>query len=230
MSKKTDNTEEKIVAVEQVLSRTEQFFEKNQKVISISVGVIVFIVLAIFAFKRFYLEPKETEAQSQIFMAQQYFEKDSLNKAMNGDGNYLGFISIIDDYGMTKAANLSHYYLGVCYLKKGQFKESIDEFNDFSSNDKVLKPLSLSGIGDAYLELGETQKAIDYYKKASLANKNIFTAPQFLMKTALTYEILNDYENALKIYEQIKKDYFKSYEGRQIDKYIARAKGLISNK
>ena len=133
-------------------------------------------------------------------------------------------------YCLTKAANLSHYYLGVCYLKKGQFKEAIDEFEDFSSNDKILKPLSLSGIGDAYLELGETQKAIDYYLKASEANKNIFTAPQFLMKAALTYEILNDYDNALKIYEQIKKEYFKSYEARQVDKYIARAKGLKINK
>ncbi len=34
-------------------------------------------------------------------------------KHLQGDGNYPGFLEIIDDYGMTDAANLAHYYAGV---------------------------------------------------------------------------------------------------------------------
>jgi len=57
-----------------------------------------------------------------MFMAQKYFEQDSIRKALNGDGQYLGFLAIIDEYGMTKSSNLSHYYAGMCYLKLGQFE------------------------------------------------------------------------------------------------------------
>jgi len=53
---------------------------------------VVLIVLGFFGFRRFYLEPKEKEAQAQMFMAEKYFEMDSINKALNGDGNYKVFL------------------------------------------------------------------------------------------------------------------------------------------
>ena len=85
MAKQVDKTEERIEKVEQAFSRTELFIEKNQKIILIVVGVLVVIVLGYFGFNRFYLAPRETEAQGQMFMAEKYFEMDSLNKALNGD-------------------------------------------------------------------------------------------------------------------------------------------------
>src|SRR5512137_655283 len=105
MAKQVDKTEERIVKVEEAFSKTEQFIERNQKIILIIVGALVIVVLGFFGFKRFYLAPKEKEAQGQMFMAEKYFEMDSISKALNGDGNYLGFLDIIDQYGITKSAN-----------------------------------------------------------------------------------------------------------------------------
>ncbi len=48
--KKTDNTEEKIMAVEEALSKTEIFIEKNQKLLGIIIGAIALVVLAYFGF------------------------------------------------------------------------------------------------------------------------------------------------------------------------------------
>jgi len=59
MAKKIDKTEERIVAVEEAFSKTEQFIEKNQKIIMIVVGAIILIVLGYFGFKRLYLAPRE---------------------------------------------------------------------------------------------------------------------------------------------------------------------------
>jgi tetratricopeptide (TPR) repeat protein len=230
MAKKANNTEEKIVAVEEVLSKSEQFIEKNQKIIIIVIGAIVVVVLGIFAFKKYYIAPKEAEAQGQMFAAQQYFEKDSITKAINGDGNFLGFEAIADEYSMTNAANLAHYYLGICYLRKGEYEKAIDNLESFKGSDRVIKPLSLSAIGDAYMELGDKEKAVKYYLKAANKSKNLFTSPQFLMKAGLTYEMLGDWENALKTYEKLRKDFYKSNEARQVDKYIAKAKGMLKNK
>ena len=226
MAKKVDHTEEKIQVVEEVLGRSEQFIEKNQKLITILVGAIILIVLGYFGFQKFYLAPREKEAQSQIFMAQKYFEQDSLNLALNGDGNYLGFLSIIDDYGMTKTAYLSHFYTGMIYLKKGDFNKAIEHLKKFDSDDEFIGSMATGAIGDAYLEQNNTEKAIEYYLKAADQKKNDLTSPQFLLKAAWACETVGKYDKAIEAYERIQKEFTKSVESRDIEKYIARAKIL----
>ena len=227
MAKKIDKTEERIEAVEEAFGKTEQFIEKNQKIILIVVGAIILIVLGYFGFKRLYLAPREKEAQSQMFMAEKYFETDSVTKALKGDGNYLGFLDIIDQYKFTKSANLSHYYAGICYLKKGEFQNAIDQLNDFSSGDELIAPMAIGAMGDAYMELNNTDKAIDYYLKAADKRKNDLTSPVFLMKAGMAYELEGKNDLALKIYLRIKTEFARSSEGHDIDKYIARLNGLV---
>lgn len=228
MAKKIDKTEDKIVAVEEALGRTEQFIENNQKTLTIIISVIIIIVLGFFGYKKFVVHPMEKEAQSQIFMAEMYFQKDSLDKALYGDGNYLGFIDIVDEYGITQTAKLANYYAGICLLKKGQFEDAISYLKDFSVNDHIIAPMALGAIGDAYSELKDFDKAASYYMNAANEDNNEFTSPTFLFKAGLTYEILKDYNNALKVYQRIQDDYKNSSEARDIEKYIARAKQIAS--
>src|SRR5436190_16297037 len=94
-------------------TKAEDFFEKNKKAVSYGSSAVLILVIAVVAINNFYLPSKEKEAQPQIFKAQQYFEKDSFRLALNGDGNYDGFLKISDEYSWTKAACLSHYYAGV---------------------------------------------------------------------------------------------------------------------
>jgi tetratricopeptide (TPR) repeat protein len=226
MAKKQDKTEGGIVAVEEALSKTEKFIERNQKILTIVIGAIVVVVLVFFAFKRFYMAPKEKEATEQMFIAERYFESDSLNLALNGDGMYPGFLDIIDDYGMTKGANLSKYYAGICYLKMGNFEEAIDYLKSFKGKDHILGPMAKGGIGDAYMELNQPGKAAAYYTEAAEIKENEFTTPLFLLKAGWAYEVMKDYGQAMKVYERIKYDFPSSMEAREIDKYIARSKSL----
>jgi tetratricopeptide (TPR) repeat protein len=225
--KKIDKTEERIVAVEEAFSKTEQFIEKYQKIILIAIGVIVIIILGFFGFKRFYLGPKEKEAQSQMFMAEKYFEQDSLKKALNGDGQYLGFLAIIDEYGMTKSANLSQYYAGICFLKLGQFDQAIEHLKAFSSDDEFVGPMAKGAIGDAYMELKQVDKAAGFYVDAAELRVNEFTTPLFLMKAAMAFEELGKFDKALEMYKRIKADFPRSNEGRDVDKFISYTEGLI---
>jgi len=227
MAKKIDKTEERIVAVEEAFSKTEQFIEKNQKIILIVVGALIVVVLGYFGFKRLYLAPREKDAQTQMFMAEKYFEMDSLNKALKGDGNYLGFLNIIDDYKFTKSANLSHYYAGICYLKKGEFQNAIDQLSDFSSGDELVGPMAIGALGDAYMEMNNTDKAIGYYLKAADKRKNDLTSPVFLMKAGMAYELEGKNAEALKTYTRIKTEFARTNEGREVDKYIARVNAQV---
>jgi len=79
--------------VEQTLTKTEQFLEENYKPLLIGLGILV-VIVGIFWLGRMYIIKQNDEAQAQMYQAQRYLELDSLNLALNGDGNYLGFIDI----------------------------------------------------------------------------------------------------------------------------------------
>ena len=228
MAKKKDRTEEGIVAVEEALSKTEQFIENNQKMLTIIVAVIAILILGFFAFKKLYVEPQQQEATSQMFMAEKYFEMDSLNLALYGDGMYPGFLDIIDDYGITKSANLANYYAGICYLNLGDFEAAIDHLKSFKGRDQILGPMAKGAIGDAYMELNQPDEAVDYYIAAAEKSTNDFTTPLFYQKAGWAYELLEEYNKAIKVYTKIKEDYAQSNEARDIDKYIARAQGMLN--
>lgn len=224
MAKKQDKTEDRIVAVEEALSKTEHFIEENQKILFIIIGAIIVVVLGFFGFKRFYQAPREQAGLEEMYMAERYFEMDSLNLALNGDGMYPGFLQIIDDYSMTKASNLSKYYAGICYLRLGNFDEAIDYLKSFKPKDQILGPMAKGALGDAYMEKNQIARAADYYTEAAEMNENDFTSPLFLMKAGWAYELNSEFDKALKSYEKIKYEFPNSNEAREIDKYIARAK------
>jgi tetratricopeptide (TPR) repeat protein len=219
-----EEKDEPILDVEEALGRTEHYINENKKSLSIIVGAIVLLICAFFAWKYLYMKPLAEEAQTKIFWAEKWFEKDSINMAMNGHGDTLGFLKVADEYGNTPSGNLSHYYLGVCYRAKGDFKSAIKQFEDFDGNDQIVSAVAVGAIGDCYIELGNTEEGISYYLKAASSNRNNFSSPIFLKKAALAYEDEKNYTEALKIYDKIKTEYFETAESRDIDKYIARVK------
>jgi tetratricopeptide (TPR) repeat protein len=224
MAKKKTKQEDNLQELESALTRTEQFIEDNQKKITYVVGAVVVLVAVYLAFNRFYLQPKEQEALTQMFMAENYFEKDSFNLAINGDGNYLGFLDIIDDYSITKSANRAKYYAGISYLHLGQYEDAINYLKKFKTDDLLLAPIKAGAIGDAMLELGNNEDALKQYKKAYSETDNELTTPVYKMKAAKLLESMNKLDEALKLYEEIKKDYPESAEGTTVDRYIARIK------
>jgi len=222
MAKNKDHKQdENLMEVENALTKSEQFIEDNQKILSIVIGAAVVLVAVYLGYTKLYIQPKEKAAQEEMFFAEQYFEKDSFNLAINGDGTNPGFLDIIDDYSATPAGNLANYYVGISYLHMGQYEDALDYLNDFSTDDLVLAPVLEGAKGDCYVELNENDKAISAYKKA-YSTKNEFTTPIYLMKAAQLMETQGELEDALEAYTQIKKDYPTSTEARTIDKYIAR--------
>lgn len=225
MAKKTVD-QDGIEVIESSLSKTEQFIEDNQRTLTIVIIVILAIVGGYLGYKKYVVGPAELEAQQQSFAAEQYFEKDSFRLALYGDGNAFGFEQIADEYSSTKAGNLANYYAGICQLNLGEYESAIEYLESFSTDDKMVGPMALAAIGDAYCELQDFDKAAGYYEDAAALHVNDFTTPAILFKAGLVYEEKGDYAKALATYEKIKKEYPKSFEGNlsRIEKYIARTK------
>jgi tetratricopeptide (TPR) repeat protein len=223
---KTEANQPAISSVEETLSRTEQYLEENYKPLLIGLAIIV-VLVGLGWLGKIYLNKRNDEAQSQMFQAEKYLEVDSLKLALNGDGNYLGFLDIVKDYKFTKSANLAKYCAGICYLHLGNYNEAIDFLNKYSKKDKVIGSLAIGATGDAYVELGNTEKGISKYIEAADFGKNSFNTPLFLMKAGELYELTGKFSEALKLYQRIADQYPESTEGTSIEKYIARVKLLI---
>ena len=221
-----EEKDQPVVDVQETIGKAERYVEENKQSLSIIIGAVVLLVGGYFAWTKLYLAPLEEEAQAKMFAAERYFEKDSINKAINGDGDekHPGFKAIIDDYGLTASGNLAHMYLGLCYLHTGKYEDAVNELKEYDGDDLILAPISVGAMGDAYSEMGKQDEAIDQYLKAAEAAKNDFTTPIYLMKAAMLYESQAKYADALKLYEQLKTDYPEAREGRDVEKYISRAK------
>jgi tetratricopeptide (TPR) repeat protein len=212
--------------VEETLTKTEQFLEKNYKIVFIVLGTFV-VLVGLFWLGKMYLGKRNDEALSQMYQAERYLEMDSVNLALNGDGNYLGFIDIASEYRFTRAGNLALYGAGICYLHMGQYHEAIEYLEKYSKKDEVLGSIALGATGDAYVELGDLGKGISKYIEAADHATNSFNTPIFLMKAGEMLELTGNPSGALEIYQRIKDEYPESREGLAIEKYIARVKYLV---
>lgn len=221
-----NKNEEIIFDVEDAYSKSESWVIENQKSLTIIVGVGIALVVSYFGYQNFIQAPNEQAAKEVMWNAEQAFAADSLDQALNGTASYIGFLDIIDEYGSTKSGNLAQYYAGISYLRLGDYNSAIDYLENFDTDDVMVSSVAMGATGDAYMELGQVDQAIKFYKNAADHVSNDLTSPIYLMKAARAHEEAGDYNDALTLYKRIKKDYPSSSEGTLADKYIARAEAM----
>jgi tetratricopeptide (TPR) repeat protein len=205
----------------QRLADTEKFVKQNRLILGIVVGVVVLLVGGYFLYN-YMASSQEQEAQAEMFPALYYLQNDNLEAALKGDGNYPGFKDIVEDYPMSKGANLAHFYIGSIYMKQGKFNEAIAELNKFSASDLIMQGRAYCLIGDAYMELSKWNDAITYYQKAVSYKANKHFTPVYLMKLALAYEKANKNTEAIAAYDKIITLYFNATEAANAKKYKAK--------
>jgi predicted negative regulator of RcsB-dependent stress response len=207
--------------IQEKLEGIEHWVEKNPKLLIGVVGVIVLAVGGFFGY-RYWVGNQDAQAQKEMFQAVRYFEADSLNLALNGDGNNLGFLQIIDDYSLTEAGNLANFYAGAIYLKQGKFPLAIFHLEDYKANDLLVQARAYSLIGDAYMEQKSYEDAAKFYEKAAGYKPNKEFTPVYLMKAGLAYEKLNNTDKAKAAYQTIIDKYWESSELQNAKKFKAK--------
>ena len=215
-----DIKKENAEAVVEAVSKTEKFFQENGKLIAYIFGAFVAVCVIAFCWFKFAYQPKVNEAQGQMAVAEQNFRYADYELALNGDGNALGFVQIIDEYGK-KAGKSVYFYAGVCELQLGEWEQAIKYLQAYNGKDAILAARATACIGDAYVGLEDYKKALGYFEKAAATVDNMYAAG-YLLKAAAVAEVLGENEKALAYYKSIKEDYPQSLEAYDIDKYIGR--------
>lgn len=199
-------------------------FAKNQNIILGALAAVLVLVIGFVGYNQYYLPSKNAEAQNRIFGAQEAFKAEKYNEALNGEvPNYVGFLSIANEYGSTQTGKLAHYYAGLSYLYLGQFDNAINHLQKFDSDDMILGAYALGALGDAYAEKGDMGKAIQYYKDAANHHDNELSAPAFLVKSALALEVNGKSKEAFEQLNKVKKNY-PNYNANsmELETHIAR--------
>jgi len=217
--------------LDKTASKTEDWVAKNQKIIIGVVGAVALFTVGYLVYQKFVMAPKQDEAATEMFQAQQYFQQatdgvasDSLYKlSLKGAEGKFGFVDIAEKYSGTDAGNLANYYAGVAYLNTGKYTEAIEYLSKFKSDDIVLSALAKGAIGDAYSQKNQPKEALENYLKAVEANKNDFTTPRFLLKAGKTALALGNKADALKYFTDIKDNFDATPEAASIDVLIGLA-------
>ena len=209
---KNENAE----AVVEAVSKTEQFFNENGKLIGIICAAVVVLAAALFCWNKFVYVPAADEARGQMAFAEENFRAEDYEVALNGDGNVLGFAQIIDEYG-AKAGASAYFYAGVCELHLGNWEMAIKYLENYKGKDAILKARATACIGDAYVGLEEYAKAVEYYEKAAATVENDYAAG-YLLKAGIAAEKIGENAKALGFYETIKEKYPRSMAAYEIDK------------
>ena len=210
----------------------EDFFLKFKKQIIIGVVAILLVVAGAILYNAYVAGPREDKASTAIAKGEQYFNEEQFDKALNGDGaGYVGFVKIASDYSSTDAGNLANLYAGLSYFNLGKYTEAVTYLEKFSTKgDAMVSPTATAALANAYAQTGNVDKAISTLKKADdMADSkaddvNNSISPTFLLQAGKLLESQNKKDEALKLYQDIKKKYVNSslVQSSDIDKYIER--------
>ena len=218
---KNANKNVDLANVEQAFSKSEAFIEQHLSKILTGVGAIVAVVIIVLAVNNFVIQPREARAESEMFRAQVHFANGNFEQALNGDFATLGFREIATSYRMTASGNLANAYAGISYFHLGEYENAIEFLSRFRGRGSYLAVAVTGMIGDSYVQLGETQRAIRFFEQAGDMN-NAVLSPIYLKKAGLAHESLGQYGRAMRNFERIRDSFPMSQEAVDIEKYIAR--------
>lgn len=219
MSKK--KAKQQVNEFDETLAASRSFFEKNKKAILYGGGGLLAIIIIALLIHQFYITPRNIKANESIFHAEQAFNDGNYEKALNGDGENMGFLAVIDEFKNTKAGNIACLYAAKCYEATGKYQEAIDMLDKFSGcGDAMISPAATALKGNCYAQLGQNDKAVEFLMKAAKEADNNTISPTCLLQAGQIYVALGQKEKALDCYKQIKKKYPQSNIFYEIDKYI----------
>ena len=207
-------------------TQTENFFEKNSKMVVVAIVVIFALAAAIFGYKKVIVEPRNVKGQEMLFEAQYQFESQNADfaLALNGNENTPGFAQVVEQYGNTPAGNLARMYAAACSLRLGEFDQAQSYINSFKNvkgvPGEIINAMAAGIKGDIAVEKGDNAGAAKLFEQAAKVSENDFTTPMYLRKAALAYKAMGDEAKAEELMKVINEQYPASYDAREAIKLV----------
>jgi len=171
--KKNQPTRTKLEEFNDSLSSIEQNFEKHKKVVYWTVGSILLIAAAFFAYNYLVHKPNVEKAKNEIAQADNYMMAQDTVKALKG------YQDVAKKYGhnflfKNGVGNLAKLKAATILYSQNKNDEAQKFLDDYSTKGKVVGPFSQCLMGDTYVNKKQYDEAIKCYDKAIDMSRDSF--------------------------------------------------------
>ncbi len=201
------------------------FYEENKKkILYVALGVVVVAgLLGLYIYKNRANNELAATALGKIYS---YYDQGSSDPnaytlAINGipERKVEGLKSIVDKYGSSSSGEVAKLYLGNAYYATGKIDDAMKMFEGFSSSDPALSAAAIAGEGACYESKANFEQAAAMFEKAG--SMQTLSGAEYLQSAARNYGLKGDKAKALEVCKKIKKEYPKSAQARDIDRFIS---------
>ncbi len=219
--------------IRETLAHGAEAVISHQRVVGILVTVAVVVGLAIVGW-RFYGERQTVKASAALDDAMKVYEAriralgepaeptevtyvDERNKY---DDAAKKFANIANAYPRTRPGQVARYYAALCQEHLGRYDEAEKQLKGLeSSGSDDLAALARFQLAEVYEKTGKGDDAVRLYRQ--LADKPTVLVPKAVVLLALADHLAkNNPQEAMKLYEQVKKDFPDSAAADEADQHL----------
>jgi predicted negative regulator of RcsB-dependent stress response len=219
--------------IRETLAHGAEAVISHQRLVGIAVTVAVVVGLAIVGW-RFYGERQTVKASAALDDAMKVYEArirapgepaeptevtyvDERNKYEDAAKK---FASVAQNYPRTRPGQVARYYGALCQEHLGRYDEAQKQLKELESsgNDEFVA-LARFQLAQLYDKTGKGDDALKLYRQ--LADKPAVLVPRAIILLALADHLgRSNPQEAMKVYEQIKKDFPDSAVADEADKRL----------
>ena len=204
----------------------EQFkSNKKLRLTSMIIGGLVIIVLGIFVYRQFFWMPANEKSKDSYW--------EGLNYAVAPDSTEAAIDALsvtVKKYDGKIGGEIAQFVYARQLMEQGEFKKAITELEGVDVSDTYVHVMCVGLQADCHSEMEDYEKAANMYVEAAEMSDNEFTAPLYLMKAGFCAEEIKNFDKAVECYKKIKDNYTTFATQKQIDKYIAKAESITTEK
>lgn len=221
MSKKRVKEELEHDVLLETFSKAQSFYDRHRNtVIGAAIALIVVVGGAIGY--HYYSTGQENQAQQLMGPATQAYLQGNYEQALTGsEADFtVGFEQIINNYGITDAANLARYYAAVSEFKLGNPQKALDYIKDYEIPEGIMGVGPLSFHAVIQTELGNHAEAAKLFVKAAEWDVNDSTTPYNYMEAAQAFNDAGNQAQARKYAQKIVDEYSSSSQVTDAQKLL----------
>ena len=149
-----------------------------------------------------------------------YYEQGEYRTALDGSGESLGFIDIIDQYGSTTAGNAARFYAADAAFRLGEYDQAMVWFEDYKGSGDMLEASALEGQAAIHEMRESYEDAGVLYERAASVHEHALRSPEYLKKAARAYAKGDEYAKAEAALLRIVEDYPDSDAAVDLDFHL----------
>ncbi len=172
----------------ETFSKAQSFYDTNKSAI-IGAAIALIVIIGGSVGYYYYSTAQEEKAQQLMGIATQAYLQGNYEEALTGsEADFtVGFEQIINNYSITNAANLAHYYAAVSEFKLGNPETALTYIQGYDVPEGIMGVGPLSFHGVILTDLGNHAEAAEMYVKAAEWDQNDSTTPYNYLEAAKAF-------------------------------------------